>query len=57
MACRAKKSPRSRIRGFMFDLDGTLVLGDRTGKSYDVLPGAIEVLHDAQRSAAFRRWC
>jgi HAD superfamily hydrolase (TIGR01450 family) len=35
---------RSRIRGFMFDLDGTLVLGDRTGKSYDVLPGSIEVL-------------
>ena len=35
---------RARIRGFMFDLDGTLVLGDRTGKSYDVLPGAIEVL-------------
>ncbi|HTQ37119.1 MAG TPA: HAD hydrolase-like protein [Steroidobacteraceae bacterium] len=28
----------------MFDLDGTLVLGDRTGGSYDVLPGAIEVL-------------
>ena len=28
----------------MFDLDGTLVLGDRSGKSYDVLPGAIEVL-------------
>jgi 4-nitrophenyl phosphatase len=35
---------RSRVRGFMFDLDGTLVLGDRSGKSYDVLPGAIEVL-------------
>jgi HAD superfamily hydrolase (TIGR01450 family) len=35
---------RSRIKGFMFDLDGTLVLGDRTGKSYDVLPGAVEVL-------------
>ena len=35
---------RSRIKGFMFDLDGTLVLGDRSGKSYDVLPGAIEVL-------------
>lgn len=34
----------SRIRGFMFDLDGTLVLGDRTGKSYDLLPGAVEVL-------------
>jgi len=28
----------------MFDLDGTLVLGDRSGKSYDVLPGAIQVL-------------
>lgn len=35
---------RSGIKGFMFDLDGTLVLGDRSGKSYDVLPGAIEVL-------------
>jgi HAD superfamily hydrolase (TIGR01450 family) len=35
---------RSRIKGFMFDLDGTLVLGDRSGRSYDVLPGAIEVL-------------
>ena len=33
-----------RIKGFMFDLDGTLVLGDKTGGSYDVLPGAIEVL-------------
>ncbi|MEY2855324.1 MAG: hypothetical protein RL030_2456 [Pseudomonadota bacterium] len=28
----------------MFDLDGTMVLGDRTGKSYDVLPGAVDVL-------------
>jgi 4-nitrophenyl phosphatase len=35
---------KSRIKGYMFDLDGTLVLGDRSGKSYDVLPGAIEVL-------------
>jgi HAD superfamily hydrolase (TIGR01450 family) len=35
---------RTHFKGFMFDLDGTLVLGDRTGKSYDVLPGAIEVL-------------
>jgi 4-nitrophenyl phosphatase len=34
----------SRVKGFMFDLDGTLVLGDRGGKSYDVLPGAVEVL-------------
>jgi 4-nitrophenyl phosphatase len=29
----------------MFDLDGTLVLGDRSGKSYDVLPGAADVLN------------
>jgi HAD superfamily hydrolase (TIGR01450 family) len=36
---------KSKIKGFMFDLDGTLVLGDRTGKSYDVLPGAVEVLN------------
>jgi 4-nitrophenyl phosphatase len=35
---------KNKIKGYMFDLDGTLVLGDRTGKSYDVLPGAIEVL-------------
>lgn len=34
----------ARIRGFMFDLDGTLVLGDRAGRSYDVLPGAAQVL-------------
>lgn len=46
MASRAKKKAptRARIRGYMFDLDGTLVLGDRSGKSYDVLPGAIETL-------------
>jgi HAD superfamily hydrolase (TIGR01450 family) len=35
---------KPRVKGFMFDLDGTLVLGDRSGKSYDVLPGAVEVL-------------
>ena len=44
MASRARKSPRSRVRGYMFDLDGTLVLGDRSGKTYDVLPGAIQTL-------------
>ena len=41
MASRAKKkavkksvkrTPRSRIRAYMFDLDGTLVLGDRFGQ-------------------------
>ena len=33
------------VRGFMFDVDGTLVLGDRSGAGqYKVLPGAGEVL-------------
>ena len=32
------------IRGFMFDLDGTLLLSDRSLGAYEVLPGAIEVL-------------
>lgn len=30
--------------GYMFDVDGTLVLGDRSGHGYQVLPGAKEVL-------------
>jgi HAD superfamily hydrolase (TIGR01450 family) len=32
------------LKGFMFDVDGTLVLGDRAGGGYQVLPGAVEVL-------------
>jgi HAD superfamily hydrolase (TIGR01450 family) len=32
------------IRGFVFDLDGTLLLSDRSLGGYEVLPGAIEVL-------------
>jgi 4-nitrophenyl phosphatase len=38
-----------RVKAYMFDLDGTLVLGDRTGKSYDVLPGAIRTLQALRR--------
>lgn len=34
------------IKGFMFDLDGTLLLSDRSLGGYEVLPGAIEVLAD-----------
>jgi 4-nitrophenyl phosphatase len=34
----------SPIKGFMFDLDGTLLLSDRTLSGYEVLPGAVEVL-------------
>ncbi|MET0292098.1 MAG: HAD hydrolase-like protein [Steroidobacteraceae bacterium] len=41
----AKKAVRPPpIRGFMFDLDGTLLLSDRSLGGYQVLPGAIEVL-------------
>ena len=36
--------PIPPIKGFMFDVDGTLVLGDRSGHGYEVLPGAAEVL-------------
>src|SRR5277367_974042 len=32
------------VKGFMFDLDGTLVLSDRALSGYEVLPGSIEVL-------------
>jgi HAD superfamily hydrolase (TIGR01450 family) len=32
------------IKGFMFDLDGTLLLSDRHLGGYELLPGAIEVL-------------
>ena len=32
------------IKGFMFDLDGTLILSDRALGGYEVLPGAIQVL-------------
>jgi 4-nitrophenyl phosphatase len=51
----ATKSPQSpggseeeaaaaEIRGYMFDLDGTLLLSDRSLGGYEVLPGAVEVL-------------
>lgn len=41
---RVAKLPR--IGGLMFDVDGTLLLGDRSLGSYEVLPGAIAVLED-----------
>jgi 4-nitrophenyl phosphatase len=42
------------IKGFMFDLDGTLLLSDRSLGGYEVLPGAIEVLSALQeRSIPF----
>jgi 4-nitrophenyl phosphatase len=36
--------PLPPIKGFMFDVDGTLLLSDRSLGGYEVLPGAIEVL-------------
>jgi 4-nitrophenyl phosphatase len=45
----AKTRPVARralpfLDGFLFDLDGTLLLSDRSLGGYEVLPGAIEVL-------------
>ncbi|MFZ0952104.1 MAG: hypothetical protein WAN17_07555, partial [Candidatus Sulfotelmatobacter sp.] len=48
-----KRSPGSgkdrrlrSVKGLLFDLDGTLVLSDRSLSGYQVLPGAVEVLGD-----------
>lgn len=38
--------PLSAIEGFMFDLDGTLILSNRALGGYRVLPGAVETLSD-----------
>ena len=43
---RARVAKLPRIGGIMFDVDGTLLLGDRSLGSYEVLPGAIAVLDD-----------
>ncbi|MEP7245953.1 MAG: HAD family hydrolase [Gammaproteobacteria bacterium] len=32
------------LRGFMFDLDGTLLLSDRSLGGYEILPGAVDTL-------------
>jgi len=36
------------VEGFMFDLDGTLILSDRSLGGYRALPGAIEVLNEVK---------
>ena len=36
--------PLPPVKGFMFDLDGTLLLSDRSLGGYEILPGSIEVL-------------
>jgi 4-nitrophenyl phosphatase len=42
-------------RGVMFDLDGTLILSNRQLGEYQVLPGAVEVLHELDRRGV--PWC
>jgi len=48
LAASARERLRS-ARGFVFDLDGTLVLGDRRGRGLVPLPGAIEIIGWARR--------
>lgn len=36
------------LKGFMFDLDGTLLLSDRSLGGYEVLPGAVDMLNTLQ---------
>jgi HAD superfamily hydrolase (TIGR01450 family) len=38
------QSGQPRLKGLMFDLDGTLLLSDRALHSYEILPGAAELL-------------
>lgn len=38
--------PPGPVHGFMFDLDGTLVLTNNSFSSYSLLPGAVEVLNE-----------
>ncbi|MGH9716185.1 MAG: HAD-IIA family hydrolase [Candidatus Acidiferrales bacterium] len=40
--------PLGPVEGFMFDLDGTLILSDRSLGGYRLLPGAVEVLSELQ---------
>jgi 4-nitrophenyl phosphatase len=37
------------LKGFMFDLDGTLLLSDRSLGGYEILPGAAELLTELSR--------
>lgn len=40
--------PLGAVEGFMFDLDGTLILTDRSLGGYRLLPGAVETLTELQ---------
>ena len=50
----AKREALGPIEGFMFDLDGTLVLSDHSHSGYQLLPDAVEVLTELKtRSIPF----
>src|SRR3974390_247659 len=40
--------PLGQVEGFMFDLDGTLILSNRSLGGYRLLPGAVETLSELQ---------
>jgi HAD superfamily hydrolase (TIGR01450 family) len=40
--------PLGPVEGLMFDLDGTLILSDRSLGGYRLLPGAVDVLREVQ---------
>ena len=42
-------APATAPKGFMFDLDGTLILSNRKLGSYRVIPGAVELLEALER--------
>jgi 4-nitrophenyl phosphatase len=47
----ARTAALPRIKGLMFDLDGTLLLSDRSLGGYELLPGAAELLTELVRRA------
>lgn len=50
----ARAAALPRLKGFMFDLDGTLLLSDRSLGGYEILPGAVDLLSElARRSVPF----
>jgi 4-nitrophenyl phosphatase len=47
----AKSAAPPHLKGLMFDLDGTLLLSDRSLGGYEILPGAAELLTELARRA------
>jgi 4-nitrophenyl phosphatase len=45
-SCNGWNEPLGSVEGFMFDLDGTLILSARSLGGYRLLPGAIEILSE-----------